>query len=116
MRVAGIPRTPGGSRVLPDCSRGTIIDGDRPLAASRAALSGVQRAGCSWIGDEAEGPRAIREEDGRPFSFTIIPSFPPPPDSVFINSATLEELPAGAEERRARRTAETRLIGTDEEK
>lgn len=45
------------------CSRdshGTIIDGDRPLAAWRAALSGVQRAGCSRIGNEKE-PRAIRE-------------------------------------------------------
>ncbi|KAG7190836.1 hypothetical protein KM043_006903 [Ampulex compressa] len=38
---------------------GTIIDGDRPPAASSAALSGVQRAGCSQRGEEQ--PRAIRE-------------------------------------------------------
>ncbi|KAI4490018.1 hypothetical protein M0804_004200 [Polistes exclamans] len=59
---------------------GTIIDGDRPLAASSTALSGVQRAGCSKSNEEE--PRAIRER--RPGEF------------VFINGA-LENFPADGE-------------------
>lgn len=41
-----------GHRVDFACSQihGTIIDGDRPLGGSSAALSGVQRAGCSTRG------------------------------------------------------------------
>ncbi|KAF7409922.1 hypothetical protein HZH68_004303 [Vespula germanica] len=63
---------------------GTIIDGDRPLAASSAALSGVQRAGCSKSNEEE--PRAIRER--RPGEF------------VFINGA-LENFPADGGRRRS---------------